>query len=106
MKKICVFCGSSTGNNSIYRETAKNLGTTLALNNMGLVYGGGDVGLMGILARAVMDNGGHVTGIIPELLYKKVPHTHITELFVVKDMHERKSMMYRLSDGFICSSKD
>ncbi|HON15356.1 MAG TPA: TIGR00730 family Rossman fold protein [Spirochaetota bacterium] len=102
MKKICVFCGSSTGNNSIYRETAKNLGTTLALNNMGLVYGGGDVGLMGILARAVMDNGGHVTGIIPELLYKKVPHTHITELFVVKDMHERKSMMYRLSDGFIC----
>lgn len=102
MKKLCVFCGSSHGKNPVYSEYAVKLGRYLAENNIGLVYGGGNVGLMGIISSTVMKNGGHVTGIIPEKIHAMVPHEHITELFVVKDMHERKSMMYRLSDGFIC----
>lgn len=102
MKKICVFCGSSKGNSPLYAEYAEKLGTHLAERNIGLVYGGGNVGLMGIISTSVMNNGGHVTGIIPEKIHAMVPHKHITELFVVNDMHERKSMMYRMSDGFIC----
>lgn len=102
MKKICVFCGSSHGNNPAYSEYADRLGAYLAEREIGLVYGGGNVGLMGLLSTSVMNKGGHVTGIIPEKLYARVPHEHISELFIVKDMHERKSMMYRLSDGFIC----
>lgn len=102
MKKICVFCGSSRGHNPVYSEYAGKLGAYLAEKKIGLVYGGGNIGLMGIISSAVMINGGHVTGIIPEKLYTKVPHEHISELIVVNDMHERKSMMYRLSDGFIC----
>ncbi|HOP63550.1 MAG TPA: TIGR00730 family Rossman fold protein [Spirochaetota bacterium] len=102
MKKICVFCGSSKGNSPVYSEYAEKLGSYLADRGIGLVYGGGDVGLMGIISSTVMEKGGHVTGVIPEMLYQKVPHKHISELFVVNDMHERKSMMYRLSDGFIC----
>ncbi len=102
MKKICVFCGSSRGYSSVYGEYAERLGAYLAEREIGLVYGGGNVGLMGIISTSVMINGGHVTGVIPEKLYAKVPHEHISELFVVNDMHERKSMMYRLSDGFIC----
>ncbi len=90
------------GNNPVYGETAEKIGVHLAEREIGLVYGGGNVGLMGIVSSAVMKNGGHVTGIIPEKLYRKVPHQHISELVVVNDMHERKSMMYRLSDGFIC----
>lgn len=102
MKNICVFCGSSQGKNSLYRETAIQLGQYLAKNSVNLVYGGGDVGLMGILAGSVMDCGGKVTGIIPERLHTAVPQRHITELIVVDDMHQRKSMMYKISDGFIC----
>lgn len=102
IKKICVFCGSSKGNNPVYSDYAEQLGKYLAEKNVGLVYGGGNIGLMGIISTAVMKNGGHVTGIIPEKIHAMVPHEHITELFVVNDMHERKSMMYRLSDGFIC----
>ncbi|HOP29165.1 MAG TPA: TIGR00730 family Rossman fold protein [Spirochaetota bacterium] len=102
MKKICVFCGSSRGYSPVYSEYADRLGTYLAERGIGLVYGGGNVGLMGIVSSAVMNNGGHVTGVIPEKLYQKVPHEHISELIVVNDMHERKAMMYRLSDGFIC----
>lgn len=102
MKNICVFCGSSQGKNPLYRETALRLGQYLAENTVNLVYGGGNVGLMGILAGSVMENGGKVTGIIPELLHAVVPHRHITEQIVVSDMHQRKSLMYKMSDGFIC----
>ena len=102
MKNICVFCGSSQGKNPLYRETALRLGQYLAENSVNLVYGGGNVGLMGILAGSVMENGGKVTGIIPELLHGAVPHRQITELIVVSDMHQRKSLMYKMSDGFIC----
>ena len=102
MKNLCVFCGSSAGNNPVYSKAAQELGQYLARNSINLVYGGGDVGLMGILSANIMGNGGNVTGIIPELLYNRVPHRTITELIVVKDMHERKSLMYRMSDAFLC----
>lgn len=102
MKKICVFCGSSTGNNPAYSNSAIKLGEYLAQNSVSLVYGGGDVGLMGILSSTVMARGGHVTGIIPELINEHVQHKNITELIVVKTMHERKAMMYSMSDAFIC----
>jgi uncharacterized protein (TIGR00730 family) len=102
MKKICVFCGSSTGNNNLYSKYAESLGKLLAENSIDLVYGGGDIGLMGIISRTVLKHGGHVTGIIPELLHSKVPHVELSELIIVKNMHERKALMYSLSDGFIC----
>ena len=102
MEKICVFCGSSSGSNPIYSQMAEELGKILAGNSLELVYGGGDVGLMGIISRTVLNSGGHVTGIIPELLHGKVPHKELSELRIVKDMHERKALMYNLSDGFIC----
>lgn len=102
MKNLCVFCGSSAGNNPVYSRTAIELGRYLAGNSINLVYGGGDVGLMGILSSCVMENGGHVTGIIPELLHAMVPHRKISELIVARDMHERKSLMYRMSDAFLC----
>lgn len=102
MKKVCVFCGSSKGNNSIYSDYARTLGRLLAENSIDLVYGGGNIGLMGIISRTVLEHGGHVTGIIPELLHSKVPHEELSELKIVKNMHERKSLMYSMSDGFIC----
>lgn len=102
MKKICVFCGSSSGNNNIYSRYAETLGQLLVENSIDLVYGGGDIGLMGTISRTVLKNGGHVTGIIPELLHEKVPHVELSELKIVKNMHERKALMYNLSDGFIC----
>lgn len=102
MKKICVFCGSSTGNDPIYSSIAETLGVYLAGNSVSLVYGGGDIGLMGILSSTMMERGGHVTGVIPEMINEHVPHKNISELIVVKTMHERKAMMYSLSDAFIC----
>lgn len=102
MKNLCVFCGSSAGSNPVYADTARKLGIYLAENSINLVYGGGDVGLMGILSSCMMEKGGRVTGIIPELLHAMVPHRKISELVVVKDMHERKSLMYRMSDAFLC----
>lgn len=102
MKKICVFCGSSTGNDPVYSTFAVRLGEYLAERSVSLVYGGGDIGLMGLLSSTVMKCGGHVTGIIPELISSQVPHKNISELIVVKTMHERKAMMYSISDAFIC----
>jgi uncharacterized protein (TIGR00730 family) len=102
MKKICVFCGSNRGTDPAYSQCALYLGEYLAANSIALVYGGGNIGLMGLLSTTVMANGGHVTGIIPEMLYTSVPHKHITELIVVKTMHERKALMYEMSDAFIC----
>jgi uncharacterized protein (TIGR00730 family) len=99
---VCVFCGSSTGINPAYAEAAKSLGGLLARNKMRLIYGGGNVGLMGIVADAVMAGGGEVIGIIPDFLLKReVGHRGITRLEVVETMHERKKRMADLADAFI-----
>lgn len=99
---LCVYCGSAMGNNPGYVEAATQLAISLVKHNIRLVYGGGNVGLMGAISTEVMRHGGHVTGIIPQqLLDMEVGHRDITELHVVKDMHERKAKMAELSDGFI-----
>ena len=102
LRRRCVFCGSSRGNNSAHFAAAQNLGRELAQRGVGLVYGGGHVGLMGALADAALAAGGHVIGVIPEsLLAKEVGHRGLPDLRVVKTMHERKALMAELSDGFI-----
>ena len=102
MKTLCVFCGSSLGFKAKHRKLAENLGKQLARRNIKLVYGGGKIGLMGVLANAVLENGGVVTGVIPEFLMKsEVAHSTLTEMIVVKDMHARKQCMYSLSRGFV-----
>ncbi len=102
MKNITVFCGSNSGFRAEYAEAAVNLARCLAERNIRLIYGGGNVGLMGIIADEVMRSGGEVIGIIPESLDKKeVGHRGITELRVVSSMHERKALMAELTDGFI-----
>jgi uncharacterized protein (TIGR00730 family) len=102
MKRICVFCGSSTGNRRPYTQAALDLGRALCARRIGLVYGGGNVGLMGIVADAVMESGGEVTGVIPEaLVQRELAHRAVTELIVVRSMHERKAKMAELSDAFI-----
>jgi uncharacterized protein (TIGR00730 family) len=102
MKNLCVYCGASTGFDPVYAEGARSLAKELVNNHIGLVYGGGKVGLMGIIADEVLRLGGEATGVIPQLLMdKEVGHTGLTRLHVVKDMHERKAMMADLSDGFI-----
>lgn len=102
MKSICVFCGSSPGSTTDYVEAARLLGTTLAKRNITLVYGGAKVGLMGQLAKSCIESGGKVIGIIPtHLAEKEVAFEGISELMVVNSMHERKSKMAELSDGFI-----
>ena len=101
-KRLCVFCGSSHGRNPAYEEAAQNLGGELARRNIALVYGGGNVGLMGVIADAVLAAGGEVIGVIPEaLMAKELGHNGIQDLRVVKTMHERKALMAELSDGFI-----
>jgi len=101
-QRLCVFCGSSHGANPAYAEAATNLGGELARRGIALVYGGGNVGLMGVIADAVLAAGGHVIGVIPEaLMAKELGHIGIQDLRVVKTMHERKAMMAELSDGFI-----
>ena len=102
MKKICVFCGSSSGNDPVYSNMALKLGDYFVKNDISLVYGGGNIGLMGIISSTVMDRGGHVTGIIPEMIHENVTHNGISELLVVKTMHERKALMFSMSDAFIC----
>ena len=102
IKRICVFSGSSPGKRPEYTEAARALGNELVRNDIQLVYGGGDVGLMGVIADTVMSAGGHVTGIIPEFLAKKeVAHNELSELHIVQSMHERKAMMSELSNAFI-----
>jgi uncharacterized protein (TIGR00730 family) len=100
--RICVYLGSSAGNSPMYREAAEQFGTLLASKGIGLVYGGGMVGLMGVIADAVCAAGGEVIGVIPEALRaREHDHQGITELHVVKTMHERKAMMANLADGFV-----
>lgn len=102
MKRIAVYCGSNKGRRPEYAAAAKSLGTLLAREKIELVYGGGMVGLMGIVADAVLQHGGHVIGVIPEkLVIKEVVHEKLPDLRVVKTMHERKALMAELSDGFI-----
>jgi uncharacterized protein (TIGR00730 family) len=102
MKSICVFCGSNTGARAEYVAEARILGETLAAQGIRLVYGGGRVGLMGIIADSVMAAGGEVSGIIPQALDRReIANRNVTELHVVGSMHERKALMNELSDGFI-----
>jgi len=102
IRSVAIFCGSKTGKNPLFMAHAEELGKLLAANNIGVVYGGGNVGLMGKSADAVMSAGGRVQGVIPQVLMAwERQHTSITELFVVNNMHERKKMMYELCDAAI-----
>jgi uncharacterized protein (TIGR00730 family) len=102
MKSLCVYCGSSSGASKVYADTARELAKALVENNIALVYGGGNVGLMGVIADEVLRLGGEATGVIPKaLMDREVGHTGLTRLHIVRDMHERKAMMAELSDGFI-----
>lgn len=101
-KRVCVYCGSKTGNNSSFVPQTKALGHTLASNKIGLVYGGGSVGLMNEIANATLSRGGQVHGVIPQHLYDmEVAHKNLTALHITDTMHERKAMMAELSDAFI-----
>ncbi len=102
MRCVCVFCGSSAGNHPRYREAAKRLGELLVERGLELVYGGGRVGLMGVLADTVLAAGGRVVGVIPEgLARKELLHTGTSELHVVPSMHARKALMAERADAFI-----
>jgi len=102
MNRLCVFCGSSPGHNPVYAALATQLGQALAQRGIGLVYGGGRVGLMGILADATLAAGGEVIGVIPKaLMDRELGHGGATELRVVDSMHERKALMAELADGFV-----
>lgn len=102
LSAICVYCGSSSGDAPAYEELAISLGRELVRRDIGLVYGGGEVGLMGSIADAVLDAGGTVTGIIPTKLFsREVAHRGVTELIEVSSMHERKTAMFDAADAFI-----
>jgi uncharacterized protein (TIGR00730 family) len=102
INRICVFCGTNTGSRPEYGAAARELGRLLAEEDIELVYGGASVGIMGELADSVQEHGGHVTGIIPQqLMEKEAAHTGIPNLIVVASMHQRKSQMADMSDGFI-----
>ncbi|MFT8720112.1 TIGR00730 family Rossman fold protein [Acetobacter sp.] len=99
---VAVFCGSRFGHHPAYKEAAENVGATLAALDMHLVYGGGDVGLMGVVADAAIQGGGRVTGIIPQFLEaREVMHRGVTDLIVTDSMHTRKQKMFALSDAFL-----
>jgi uncharacterized protein (TIGR00730 family) len=102
IRNICVYCGASSGRNPLYAEGARALAQELVRRNIGLVYGGASVGVMGTVANAVLERGGRVVGVIPEaLLSRELAHHGLTELRVTKSMHERKAVMAELADGFI-----
>lgn len=106
-RRLCVFCGASRGRKPVYQDTAARLGRTLAEKGIELVYGGGNVGLMGVVANACLDAGGRVIGVIPESLVGRevegeaVEHAGVTRLEIVDSMHTRKARMAELADGFI-----
>jgi uncharacterized protein (TIGR00730 family) len=101
IRKICVYCGSGPGTDPAYIDAAVALGTLMAKNGIGLIYGGGTVGMMGAVGRAVLDHGGEVTGIIPEFLMTRERAARGHELIVTQDMHERKRMMFEMADAFV-----
>jgi len=100
--RLCVFCGSSIGKRDAFQQAARELGSLLATDRIELIYGGGNCGLMGVLADEVLREGGRVTGVIPKgLVEKELAHLQLTTLHIVADMHERKALMSSLADGFI-----
>lgn len=102
IRRVCVFCGSNSGNDPAYAEAARSLGGLFAREGIALVYGGGSVGLMGQLADAVLEAGGEVIGVIPHALWaREVGHRGLTDLRIVETMHERKATMADLADAFI-----
>jgi uncharacterized protein (TIGR00730 family) len=102
MKRLCVFCGSNAGNTPAYAEVTRRFGELLVVRKIGVVYGGGHVGLMGVLADAVLQGGGEVNGVIPQALMDlELAHTGLTNLHVVATMHQRKALMADLADGFV-----
>jgi uncharacterized protein (TIGR00730 family) len=102
LRQVCVFCGSNPGRRPEYAQAARELGELLAARGVALVYGGGNTGIMGLLADAVIDRGGRVVGVIPEALAKReLAHGGLSELHVTRTMHERKALMAELADGFI-----
>lgn len=102
MQQVCVFAGSSPGFRLEYRDAARSLARALLSRGLGLVYGGGAVGLMGVLADTLLDGGGRVTGVIPRpLVDREVAHSSLSELRIVASMHERKAEMARLADAFV-----
>ena len=102
MRSICVFCGSNAGRSAVYADAARALACAIAAQGLTLVYGGGNIGLMGVLAETALAAGGRVIGVTPRrLLEKEVVHRGLTELRVVESMHERKALMAELSDAFI-----
>ena len=102
MIKVCVYCGSSSGNDPAYSETAIEMGKTIAKHGLDLVYGGGNIGIMGIVADSVLQSGGRAIGVIPQALAKReIAHESLSELHITTDMHERKCRMAELSDAFV-----
>ena len=102
IQSICVYCGSNTGKDPSFTDIATNLGKEIANQNLKLIYGGGSIGLMGIIARSVLDLGGQVTGIIPKFLEEReIMLKRVTELIVTEDMHERKMLMFEKADAFV-----
>lgn len=102
LNSICVFCGSKAGKDQQYRKSAIEMGRLMAQRNLTLVYGGGSVGLMGVIADAVLESGGKVIGVIPrQLATRELLHTGVEEMYVVDDMHTRKAKMSELSDAII-----
>ena len=102
LRRICVYCGSGPGSDPAYAEAARRFGQILANNRIGLIYGGGSVGLMGAVAKSVLDHGGTVTGIIPDFLRARENSlTRVQEMIVTPDMHERKRLMFERSDAFV-----
>jgi uncharacterized protein (TIGR00730 family) len=101
MRRLCVFCGSRVGNRVEYTDSARRMGTALAARGIGLVFGAGHIGLMGVLADAVLSAGGEAIGVIPQsMVDKELAHTGLTQLHVVDTMHQRKALMADLADGF------
>jgi len=102
LKSVCVFCGSNTGKDEVYRSAAKSLGEAIVRRGLRLVYGGGRIGLMGVLGEAALAANGHVIGVTPQrLLDRELVHGGLSELHVVNSMNERKTLMAELSDAFI-----
>jgi uncharacterized protein (TIGR00730 family) len=102
IRKICVYCGSGPGTDPAFAEGARAFGAIIAKNGIGLVFGGGSVGMMGAIAKSVLDHGGHATGIIPEFLVaRELALKGVDDLVVTHDMHERKRKMFEMADAFV-----
>jgi len=102
MKHLCIFCGSSKGNDPVYENTALELAEIIVNQGLTMVYGGGSIGIMGVLADKILSLNGKVIGVIPKFLYDlEVGHDNVTELIIVESMHERKQKMAEISDGFL-----